>query len=68
MGTWKKKWKSACKPKEKWEMFCRYVKVMRENVFLNICYEKKECFSDKYNKSVIQYNFVKDKIDIENEK
>ena len=46
-------------------MFCRYVKVMRENVFLNICYEKKECFSDKYNKSVIQYNFVKDKIDIE---
>ena len=49
-------------------MFCRYVKVMREDVFLNICYEKKECFSDKYNKSVIQYNFVKDKIDIENEK
>ena len=35
-----KRWKSSCKPEEKWETLCHHVKVMTENVFLNISFEK----------------------------
>ena len=53
---------------EKMDQFCRHIKLMRENVFLNISYKNEECSKHDHEKVTVTYKFDKDKVDIDNEK